>query len=113
MLDIVETVVDKELQFGDDAQLVAHSDSQFVAHLLLVLIDVLHQFLSLLTGEYAEVDAAHAEVRTDAAGTDADQHTMHLTGLCLENLTQFLLQKPGYLVLSCCFHYILFLFSFS
>ena len=36
MFDIVEAVVDEELEFGDDAQLLAHSCAEVETDLLLV-----------------------------------------------------------------------------
>ena len=104
MLHVVEAVVDEELEFGDDAQLFADTCAKLVAHLSLVGVDVLHDFLGPLAGEDAEIDAALAEVWADAADTDADQHASHGTGLPLEDVAQLLLDEPGYFILTGCFH---------
>jgi hypothetical protein len=45
VLDIVERVVDEELQFGDDAELVALERTQLVADGACLRVDVVEQFL--------------------------------------------------------------------
>ena len=111
MLHIIQAVVDEELELGDDAELLADARTEFVAHLSLVSVDVLHYLLCLLAWEYAEIDTAHAQVGTDAADADADQYTTHCAGLLLEDVAQFLLDEACYFVLSGCFHLIYLLFD--
>ena len=104
MFYVVEAIVDVELEFGYDAQLFPHACAEFVAHLSLVCVDVLHYLFGLFAGKDAEVGATLAEVGADAAGTDADQYATHGTCLLLEDVAQLLLYEACYLVLSCCFH---------
>ena len=104
MFQVVEGVVDEELEFGYDAQLVAHTGAQFVANLTGVGVDVIQNFLGTLRGEDAEVAAGNAQVGTDAHGTDGDQHAMGGLRLPLEDVAKFLLYETGYFLLSCCFH---------
>ena len=104
MLNIVQRVVDEELQFRDDAELLANSCAKLVAHLPLVRIDVLHNLLRPLAWEDAEIDAAHAQVGADAAYADAHKHASHSACLLLKDIAQLLLNESGYLVLSGCFH---------
>ena len=104
MFDVVEAVVDEELEFGDDAQLLAHSCAKVEANLLLVGIDVLHNLLCLLAWEDAEIDATHTQIGTDAASTHAHQNASHRTCLLLKDVAQLLLNETSYLVLSGCFH---------
>ena len=104
MLHIVQAIVDEELELGDDAKLLADARTKFVAHLALVGIDVLHYLLCFLAGKDAEIDAALAQVGTDAADTNADQNAAHGTRLLLENVAQLLLDEACYLILSGCFH---------
>ena len=106
MFDIIQAIIDEELEFGDDAELLADASAEFVANLTLVGVDVLHDFLCLLAGEYAEIDAADAQVGADAASADAHQYASHRTCLLLENVAQLLLNESGYFVLSGCFHLI-------
>ena len=106
MLYIIQAVVDEEFEFRDDAELLADAGAEFVANLALVGVDVLHDFLCLLAGENAEIDAANAQVGADAANADAHQYTSHRTRLLLENVAQLLLNESGYFVLSGCFHLI-------
>jgi len=106
MFDVIEAVVDEELEFWDDAELFADTGAKFVANLALVGVDVLHDFLCLLAGEDAEIDAALAQVGADAADADADQNATHGTCLLLENVAQLLLDETGYFILSGCFHLI-------
>ena len=94
MFNIIQRVVSEELQLGDDTQLLSYTRSQFVAHLLLVVVDVLNNLLGLLTGEYAQVSAADTEVGTDATGAYTYQNTSHSTGLLLEDVAQLLLDEP-------------------
>ena len=103
MFHIVQAVVNEELQFRDDAELLPNAGAELITHLALVGIDVLYYLLGLLAGEDTEIDAAHAQVWADAAYADADQHTTHGTRLLLEDVTQFLLNEPGYFVLTGCF----------
>ena len=104
MFHIVQAVVHEELEFRDDAELFADASSEFIADLSLVRVDVLHYLLGFLAWKDAEIDAAHTQVGTDAASTDAHQHPSHRTRLLLEDVAQLLLNESGYLVLSGCFH---------
>ena len=106
MFDVIQRIIDEELEFGDDAELLADAGAEFVANLTLVGVDILHDFLCLLAGEDAEIDAAHAQVGADAADADAHQHASHRTRLLLKDIAQLLLNESGYFVLSCCFHLI-------
>ena len=106
MFDVIEAVVDEELEFWNDAELLADTGAKFVANLALVGVDVLHDFLCLLAGEDAEIDAALAQVGADATDADADQNATHGTCLLLENVAQLLLDESGYFILSGCFHLI-------
>ena len=105
MFHIVEAVIDEELQLGDDAELLADAGAKLVAHMTLVRVDVLHDFLCPFAREDAEIDAAHAQVGADAADADAHQHASHRACLLLEDVAQLLLDESGYLVLSGCFHF--------
>ena len=104
MFHVVQAVVHEELELWDDAELLAYAGTEFEANLLLVRVDVLHNLLSLFAWEDAEIDAAHAQVGTDAASADAHQHPSHRTRLLLEDIAQLFLNESGYLVLSGCFH---------
>jgi len=106
MLHIVETVIDEELKFWNDAELFAHTGSKFITYLSDIGVDVLHYLLGLLAWEDTEIDAAHAHIGTNAASTDADQNTPHRARLLLENVAQLFLNEPSYLILSGCFHLI-------
>ena len=81
MFDIVQTVVDKEAQFRDDAQLVPDACAQLIPDLFVAGIDVLQDFLALLTGKYGEVGRADAQV----GGYLGARHRDHcaVSGPCL------------------------------
>ena len=111
MLHVIQAVVNEEFEFGDDAELLADSGAEFVAHLALVGVDILHDFLCLLAGKDAEIDAADTQVGADAANADAHQYASHRTCLLLEDVAQLLLNESGYFVLSGCFHLINLLFD--
>ena len=106
MFDVIEAVVDEELEFRNDAELLADSCAKLEANLLLIGVDVLHNLCCLLAGEDAEIDAALAQVGADATDADADQNATHGTCLLLENVAQLLLDESGYFILSGCFHLI-------
>jgi len=62
VFEVVEGVVDEELQFGDDAELVAYAVAQFEADAALVVVEVLDDLRGLLRGEDADVGPGDAEV---------------------------------------------------
>ena len=72
MLDVVERIVNKETQLGNDAQLIPYSCSQFVPNGLLVCLDIRQQLLSFVAGEDAEIGGADAQVGRDF-------HSRHIT----------------------------------
>ena len=104
MFNVIQRIVDEELEFRNDAELLADSCAKLEANLLLIGVDVLHYLLCLLAWEDAEIDATHAQVGADAASTDAHQNASHRTGLLLKDVAQLLLNEASYLVLSGCFH---------
>ena len=104
MFNVIQRIVDEELEFRNDAELLADSCAKLEANLLLIGVDVLHYLLCLLAGKDAEIDAANAQVGTDAANTDAYQDASHRACLLLEDVAKLLLNETSYLVLSGCFH---------
>ena len=111
MFDVIQRIVDEELQLRDDAKLLTYSFAELEANLLLVGVDVLHNLLSLLAREDAEIDATYTQVRADAASADAHKNASHRTRLLLKDVAQLFLNETGYLVLSGCFHLIYLLFD--
>ena len=93
MINVIQRVVYEEFQLGDDTQLLTHAGSQLVAHLLLVVVDVLHNLLCPFAGEYTQVGAADTKVGADATGTHTNQYSSHSAGLLLKDITQFLLNQ--------------------
>ena len=61
MVDIVERVVDKETQLGNDTQLVADPRAQLIPDGLCVGVHVLDDLLAFLRGEHAQVSRAYAQ----------------------------------------------------
>ena len=61
---IVERVVDEELQFWYDAQLMAQAASQFVTDGTHIAVEVTYDFVSTLRGKYADVCTGNAKVGT-------------------------------------------------
>ena len=107
VFNVIQRVIDKELQFGNDSQLLSHACAQFVANLLLVVIDVLHNLLGAFAGEHTQVSTTDTKVGTYAAGAYTNQHTTHGAGLFLEDIAQLLLNESCNFILSCCFHFYL------
>ena len=104
VFDIVERVVYEELEFGNDAQLMAHAVAQFEAHLLCVVVDVGDDFSAALRGEDAEIYAADAHVGRDAHCAYRYEDTGHRLCLLLKNVAKFFLNKSCYFLLACRFH---------
>ena len=104
MFYIVEAVVDKEAQFGYDAQLIMYARAQFVAYGLDVAFDIFEQLFTFFRGENAEVGGADAEIGLHACTCYAHHYAVHHSRLRLENKAQLFLQKSGDAVLSCFLH---------
>ena len=93
MFNIIQRVVDKELQLGNDTQLLPYTGTQFKTHLLLIVIDVLHNLFSTFAGKYTQVGTTDTQIGTDAASTHTYQYASHGTGLTLEDIAQFFLNE--------------------
>ena len=92
-LNIVETVVLEETQFGDDAQLVVNPLAEVVAYGLLVLAYVFEEVFCFLRREDAEISRADAQVRTYLYARHAYEDAMGLARLALKNLSELFLQQ--------------------
>ena len=90
-LEIVETVVDEETQFGHDSQLIVHACAQLVTNGLGVVLDVAEYLFAFFRGKYAEIGGADAEVGGDARSGYADHHAVHHAGLRLEDEAELFL----------------------
>ena len=108
VLGIVQRVVHEELEFGDDAQLVACAQTELETNLPHIGVDVVADFLCPFAGEDAQVSAADAHVGADAADTHADEHTTGGLSLALKDVAEFLLDEACNLILTCSFHRVLF-----
>ena len=105
ILGIVEAVIDEELEFWDDAQLVSRALSQLIANLADVGVDVVADFLSTFAGKNAQVATADAHVGADAAGGDGDDDTPRGLCLALEDIAELLLYEACDFILTSCFHF--------
>ena len=105
ILGVVEAVIDEELEFWDDTQLVARALSQLIANLADVGVDVVADFLCTFAGEDAQVAAADAHVGADAAGGDGDDDTASGLCLALEDVAELFLYKACDFILTSCFHF--------
>ena len=100
MVDVVERIVDKEFQFGNDAQLIAQTTAQLVAQFAHIAVDILQYLGRALRREDAEIAAAHAEVGTDTYGADRYEYAVEGGRLFLKHIAEFLLDEARDFLLS-------------
>ena len=79
---------------------------EFITDLSHAGIDVVTDFLRTFTGKDAQITAAYAHVRADAADRDADKNSLGGLRLTLEDIAQFFLDEPCNFILAGCFHII-------
>ena len=81
VFEIVQAIVYEELEFGDDAELMAHALAEFKTNGGDIAVDVGHNLFAALRGEYAEIGAADAHVGADVALAHRNERTSHRFGL--------------------------------
>lgn len=81
VFEIVQTIVYEELEFGDDAELMAHSLTEFKTNGRDIAVDVGHNLFAALRGEYAEIGAADAHVGADVALAHRNERACHRLSL--------------------------------
>ena len=81
VFEIVQAIVYEELEFGDDAELMAHALAEFKTNGWDIAVDVGHNLFAALRGEHAEVGAANAHVGADVALAHRNERTSHRFGL--------------------------------
>ncbi len=81
VFEIVQAIVYEELEFGDDAELMAHALAEFKTNGGDIAVDVGHNLFAALRGEYAEIGAANAHVGADVALAHRNERTCHRFGL--------------------------------
>ena len=67
VFEIVQAIVYEELEFGDDAELMAHALAEFKTNGGDIAVDVGDNLIATLRGEHAEIGAADAHVGADVA----------------------------------------------
>ena len=70
-LQVIETIVDKETEFRNNAQLIAHPCAQLVTNGFLIAIDVLQHLVAALRRKYTEVSRADTEIWRDTTSHHA------------------------------------------
>lgn len=103
VLNIVEGVIDEELEFWDDAKLMAFKVAKSEANLTCLSIDVLEYLLCLVGWEDTEVCLCNREVWADTNYRHRDKDTACLACLLLEDCAEVFLNETSNLILSCCF----------
>ena len=81
VFEIVQAIVYEELEFGDDAELMAHALAEFKTNGWDIAVDVGHNLFAALRGEYAEIGAANAHVGADVALAHRNECACHRFGL--------------------------------
>ena len=81
VFEIVQAIVYEELEFGDDAELMAHALAEFKTNGWDIAVDVGHNLFAALRGEHAEIGAADAHVGADVALAHRNERTSHRFGL--------------------------------
>ena len=81
VFEIVQAIVYEELEFGDDAKLMAHALAEFKTNGGDIAVDVGHNLFAAFRGEYAEIGAANAHVGADIALAHRNECASHRFGL--------------------------------
>ena len=81
VFEIVQAIVYEELEFGDDAELMAHALAEFKTNGGDIAVDVGHNLFAALRGEHAEIGAANAHVGADVALAHRNECACHRFGL--------------------------------
>ena len=81
VFEIVQAIVYEELEFGDDAELMAHALAEFKTNGWDIAVDIGHNLFAALRGEYAKIGAANAHVGADVALAHRNERTSHRFGL--------------------------------
>jgi len=81
VFEIVQAIVYEELEFGDDAELMAHALAEFKTNGWDIAVDVCHNLFAALRGKHAEIGAADAHVGADVALAHRNERTCHRFGL--------------------------------
>ena len=77
VFEIVQAIVYEELEFGDDAELMAHALAEFKTNGGDIAVDVGHNLFAALRGEHAEIGAADAHVGADVALAHRNERACH------------------------------------
>ena len=81
IFEIVQAIVYEELEFGDDAELMAHALAEFKTNGWDIAVDVGHNLFAALRGEHAKIGAANAHVGADVALAHRNECACHRFGL--------------------------------
>lgn len=81
VFEIVQAIVYEELEFGDDAELMAHALAEFKSNGWDITVDVCHNLFAALRGEDAEIGAADAHVGANVALAHRNERACHRFGL--------------------------------
>ena len=81
VFEIVQAIVYEELEFRDDAELMAHAFAEFKSNGWDIAVDVCHNLFAALRGEDAEIGAADAHVGADVALAHRNERACHRFGL--------------------------------
>jgi hypothetical protein len=105
MVDILQRIVEKELDFGHVLDLIADALAQSVADELVVAVKLLHQCGAAPEGEDADVNLSVAEIGRHAHGRDRNERPPDdALALLLKDFSDVLLYLFGDFLLSCRFH---------
>lgn len=81
VFEIVQAIVYEELEFGDDAELMAHALAEFKSNGWDIAVDVGDNLFAALRREYAEIGATDAHVGADVALAHRNECACHRFGL--------------------------------
>ena len=102
ILDILQRVVDKELQLGNNLNLEAHTTTKRTTNQLILLLDNIECSLRLVEWEYANVDLGITQVGRYTHRSYGDKcTTQRLCYVTLKNLSYVALNLLCNLLLSC------------
>ena len=104
MFHSVDGVIEVEMEFGDDTQLVSLEGAEFAAELAGVVMDSVHGVCHLVLGEDGEIDMGYRQVRGHTHLADGDKRAGQGAGEAQEDVAQVFLYKTCDFVLSSGLH---------
>ena len=104
MLHAVDGVIEVEMEFGDDTQLVSFEGAEFATELTRMVLDSRHGVCHLVLREDGEIDVCYRQVGGHTHLADGDERAGQCAGKSEEDVAQVFLYETRDFVLSSGLH---------